>query len=223
MAWYDDLYGSVGPLGALSLGVGAVGTGMGIWDQYQANEAAQKREHLAEQMMRMGPGAYAPNYSPEQLQSMYFRPAASFMQSQGRTSGGDFTQGLADAALKAEGDRQALGNQIYSARLAALGYGPPPGPSGTTGALGQSLQSLMLMQALAGRNRQPEQPGQATTNWMGGYPYQPFYPQGAQQQEPMTGGWGSYMPTMYESTRTLPQETLPNYGAGGSFYGMSDQ
>src|SRR5437899_11989159 len=87
---------------------------MGIYDQFQASQAAKQRQHLAEQMMRMGPGAYAPNYSPEQLQAMYFRPASSFMQQQGVTSGGAFQQGLADAALKAEGERQALGNQIRS-------------------------------------------------------------------------------------------------------------
>lgn len=136
------------PLQALSLGTGLVGTGMGIWDQYRAQRDLEQRRKLAEQMMQMGPTAYAPNYSPQQMQAMYFRPAAQMMALQGQTEGGSFQNALAEAALKAESDRLGLGNQIYGNRLAALGYGQPVPASGTTGAFGQSLQTLMLMNAL---------------------------------------------------------------------------
>lgn len=142
------------PLAALSLGVGAAGTGLGIYDQYKAQQAAEQRQKLAESFLKMGPYAFAPNWSPAQLQAMYFRPAASFMQGQGITDGGAFRQALADAALKADSDRFQLGNQALGTRMQGLGYGPPPGATGTTGAFGQSLQNLMLMRALAARNEQ---------------------------------------------------------------------
>jgi hypothetical protein len=54
----------------------------------------------------------------------------------------------------------------------ALGYGDPrqmmQPATGNVGALGSSLQNLMLMQALARRNNAPQQPGQAYTGGMTG-------------------------------------------------------
>lgn len=154
------------PLQALSLGVGAAGTGMGLWDAYQANKQAEDRRKLAEQFSRMGPTAFNPNWSSEQLQAMYFRPAATFQASQGITDGGAFRQALADAALKAEADRNQIGNQIFQSRLGALGYGQPRQASGSVGGFGQALNNIMLQQALARgggyggyRGGQPSTPG----------------------------------------------------------------
>lgn len=156
------------PMEALSLGAGAVGTGMGILDQYKANQALRQRQKLAESFSRMGPTAFNPNWSPEQLQARYFRPASHFMADRGITSGGAFNQGLADAALKAEMDRNQIGNQIYQSRLSALGAGGPVPASGNTGAFGGALQNIMLQRALAGtpmgvgRTQVPQQPPGAT-------------------------------------------------------------
>src|SRR5260370_40691475 len=100
--------------------------------------------------------------------------------------GGAWRQAAADASAKLGIEGWQLGNQNYQSQLAALGYGSPQRliqqPSGTTGALGQSLQNMMLMQALAGRNaqQQPQQPGQANTSWMGNQGWGDpnfFYPQ----------------------------------------------
>src|SRR5260370_41006977 len=88
--------------------------------------------------------------------------------------GGAWRQAAADASAKLGIEGWQLGNQNYQSQLAALGMGSPQRmiqqPSGTTGALGQSLQNMMLMQALAGRNQQPQQYGAAQTGWMGGGP-----------------------------------------------------
>lgn len=184
-------WGKDNPLQALSLGAGAIGTGMGIWDAYQANQRVRERQKLAEQMMRMGPGAFAPNYSPDQLQAMYFRPAAQNMALAGQTDGGSFRSALADSALKAESDRLQLGNQIFQSRLGALGYGPVQGPTGNTGAFGQSLQGIMLMNALRGQaphapaQTQPQQPqGPATFSMMPPQQAGGFYPSQAYQTPP---------------------------------------
>lgn len=161
----DNAYSWAGdnPLQALSLGAGAFGTGAGIWDAYQANQRAVQRQKLAEQYAKMGPSAFAPNYSPNQLQAMYFRPAAQNMAERGQTQGGAFNAALADAALKAEADRIQLGNQIFQSRVGSLGYGPPLGATGNTGAFGGSLQNLILANAM---KRYPapqyQQPGAAT-------------------------------------------------------------
>lgn len=172
----DGMYdwASDNPLGLLSLGVGAAGTGMGIWDQYHASKQQEDRRKLAENFSRMGPTAYNPNWSPEQLQAMYFRPAASFMASQGITDGGAFRQALADAAVKAEADRNQIGNQIYQSRLGALGYGPTRQPTGNVGGFGAALQNLMLMNAMNGKA--------------------PYRPQqyGQQQQPGAVAPWGTF-------------------------------
>lgn len=187
MSWWDTPYSwaSNNPLDVASLGLGALGTGFGIWNQYQAGQQFeraqreallrnQERQRLAEQFASMGPGAFAPNFSKAQLAARYFRPASQFMQMQGMTDGGAYRQALADAAVKAEFDRLQMGNQIYQSRLGALGYGQPAGPmatlpaSGNTGALGGALQNLMLMRALRGQGGgQQQQPyGQA---WGGAF------------------------------------------------------
>lgn len=148
----DSVYswGKENPMDALSLGVGAAGTGMGIFDQYRTNKQANDRRKLAEQFSRQGPAGSMPNWSPQQLQAMYFRPAAQFMAERGQTQGGSFTQALADAALKAESDRNQIGNQWFNSRVSALGAGQPVPASGSMGAFGQALQNIQLRKALAG-------------------------------------------------------------------------
>lgn len=149
-------WGKDNPLQALQLGLGAAGTGFGIADMSRAQKEAEARRKLAENYTRsfssMGPTAFAPNFSPAQLQEMYFRPAAENMAQRGQFQGGAFNRALADAALAAEKDRIGLGNQIYGNRagtLGTLGYGPPVGPTGSVGALGGALQGIQLMQALS--------------------------------------------------------------------------
>lgn len=206
-------WGSNNPLGALSLGVGAFGTGMGIYDQFKASEEQQKRRKLAESMMRMGPTAYNPNWSPQQLEATYFRPASTFMAERGITSGGAFTQGLADAALKAEGDRNRLGNEIFQSRLGALGYGPTRQPTGNTQAFGSALQNLMLMNAMRyrpqnGMATQAQQPG-ATYPGVGMVGQ---YPQGI-------GGVGSFYPSAAygdDQQQSFDSE-IPSFGLTGRF------
>lgn len=168
-------WASGNPMEALSLGIGAAGTGMGIYNQIQQGKqfkraqedymrAMQERQRLAESFSRMSPSAFAPDFSKNYLQSAYFRPAATFMAERGQSDGGAFRQALADAAVKAEGDRLQLGNQIYQSRLGALGFGPIAGPrqtlppSGSVGAFGGALQNLMLMRAMQGRNQRPAAP-----------------------------------------------------------------
>lgn len=146
------------PLAALSLGVGAAGTGFGIYDQWRANQEVARRNKLAESFIKAGPYAFAPNWSPEQLKAMYFRPASGFMQERGLTSGGTFQGALANAALQADKDRFQLGNQALGARLQGLGYNNPVPASGSVGAFGQSLNNLLLMQALSARNKTQQQP-----------------------------------------------------------------
>lgn len=200
-------WGSENPTQALSLGMGAVGTGMGIWDQYQASQRLKDRQKLAEQYAKMGPGAFAPNYSPQQLQAMYFRPAAQNMALAGQTDGGAFRQALADSALKAESDRIQLGNQIFQSRVGSLGYGPPQGPSGNTGAFGGALQNVMLMNALKGRapygpaqTQQPQGPAQFSMT---------------QPQQPNSGGGGFYPSGAYQTPPNAAW-TAPLYGGGAS-------
>lgn len=184
------------PIEALSLGTGALGTGMGIWNQYQAGQQYKKaqqdalmrnqeRQRLAEQFAQMGPGAFAPKLNAEQLRARYFRPAATFMAERGQTSGGSFQQALADAAVKAEMDRIQLGNSIYGNRLSALGYGQPAGPigtlpaSGSVGSFGQALQNLLLSRATrgGGQPQQQSMPGQTYggTGMLGGDAYDRNY------------------------------------------------
>lgn len=139
------------PLQAGNLALGAFGTGSGIYDAFIANKQIENRRKLAEQFSRLGPTAFNPNWSPQQLQAMYFRPAAQFMAGNGITDGGAFRGALADAALKAESDRNQLGNQIFQSRLAALGYGPTRQPTGNVGGFAGALQNLMLARSLQGR------------------------------------------------------------------------
>lgn len=168
------------PMQALSLGIGAAGTGMGIYDQMQANKrieqqnkAYAERQRLAEQLSRMGPQGFAPNLTGEQVQA-YMRPWMGTAAQQGLDpSGGAWRQAGADAAAKLELERLGLGNQIYQSRLGALGYGTPDRmqqpAQGNVGGLGSALQNIMLMQALARRGtQQPSQPGAAYTGGMTG-------------------------------------------------------
>ena len=167
MAGWDDLWGWMtkagtgaynwagdNPAQAASLGIGALGTGMGIYDQWRASQAIRERQKLAEQLLKSGPQAYEPNWSPEQLQARYFRPAAQNMAMRGQTEGGAFRDSLADAALKAEYDRNQMGVSRFGAALNSLGYGPTVPATGSVGGLGQSLQNIMLMNALRQRPQQ---------------------------------------------------------------------
>lgn len=197
-------WGSENPGQAASLGLGAAGTAMGIWDQYQASQRLKDRQKLAEQYAKMGPGAFAPTWSPQQLSAMYYRPASQFQAMKGETDGGSYTAALATAALQAEKDRLGIGTANYGQRVGALGYGPPQGPSGNTGALGGALQQLNILNALRGRA-----------------PYGP-----AQTQQPNSGGQGFYPSNAYQS-QSAPNpasqyQTPPNaawtqalYGGGG--------
>jgi hypothetical protein len=196
------------PLQALSLGTGAAGTAFGVWDAYRAQKQQEDRRKLAEQMMRMGPLAYAPNYSPQQLMAMYFRPASQFMAGQGITDGGAFRQNLADTAQKAEADRVQMANQIFQSRLGALGYGPTRQPTGNVAGFGSALQNIILQNRLAQmgggigaerytyRNQAPSQPG---ATW--GQGASQLYPQGsmAPTANMPEGPWASG--SMYDMTK----------------------
>ena len=223
------------PLGALSLGMGAAGTGMGIYDAYRSSQQQEQRRKLAESMMRMGPQAYNPNWSPQQLEARYFRPAATFSAERGITSGGAFRSALADAALKAELDRNQMGNQIFQSRLGALGYGQPRQASGSVGAFGGALQNLMMMNALRGRNQLPQSQTGATYNPT---QYNPatFYqgvPAGwdsswaQQQQDPyaipsfqLQGSWAKPQ-SYYGGSPSMPGGYLPSGAPGDGRYGLT--
>ncbi len=225
------------PLGALSLGMGAAGTGMGIYDAYKSSQQQEQRRKLAESMMRMGPQAYNPNWSPQQLEARYFRPAATFSAERGITSGGAFRSALADAALKAELDRNQMGNQIFQSRLGALGYGQPRQASGSVGAFGGALQNLMMMNALRGRNQLPQQPGAAYNpaqynpgTWGGGaggtnfYPDLPMgdmsYPGYDIPSFQLQGSWAKPQ-SYYGGSPSMPGGYLPSGAPGDGRYGLT--
>jgi hypothetical protein len=227
MNWGDigsNIYnwGSDNPFAALSLGAGAVGTGMGIWDQFQTNQAIsqqnkllQQRQRAAEAMARQGPQPVT--FTDAQTQA-YMRPWMGDAAARGLDpGGGSWRQAAADASAKLAMEGWQLGNQNYQSQLGALGMGSPQRmiqqPSGTTGAFGQSLQNLMLMQALSGRNQQPQQSGAAQTGWMGGG-------QGAMGGD---AGRDRGLYNFLDSDQSIPDWSNIGAGAGQSFGGFYPQ
>lgn len=163
MAWYDSLMGGAG-LDALGLGVGAAGTGLGIWDLVNANQQARHRDFLARHWPMQHPyGSYMPQLS-DAVRAAMVRPSAANMASAGLDpSGGAFTQGITDSLSKQYSD---IFNQSENQRMSdyqAFMQGLPQGRQsmGSVAGLPQALQWMQVARAL----RQPQQgpPGVADT------------------------------------------------------------
>lgn len=159
MAWWDSLlsYGQNNPLEALSLGVGAAGTGMGIYDMIRANQERADQARKMEQLYRMGPEAFMPRQTSAQL-AAYLKPYQADLATRGiDPSGGSGQSALADALLKNYLQLYQTGQNTYGQKLQALGLMQPPTGGGDTGAFGKALAYAMMARAAQQRNQ--TQPG----------------------------------------------------------------
>lgn len=165
MAWWDQFVSGAGgyaqnnPLEALSLGTGAVGSGLGILDLIRAQQAQAERRKLAEALYAQGPQAYMPHRTPQQM-AAYMRPYSADLATRGiDPSSGSGQAALADALARAYETDYGLGLQTYNQKLGALGQIQSPQATGDVGGFGKALAYAMMARAM----RPPQQapPGAA--------------------------------------------------------------
>lgn len=169
MAWWDQLLSSAGgyaqnnPLEALSLGTGAVGSGLGILDLIRAQQAQAERRKLAEQLYAQGPQAYMPHRTPQQM-AAYMRPYSADLATRGiDPSSGSGQAALADALSRAYQTDYGLGLETYNQKLGALGQIQAPQATGDVGGFGKALAYAMLARAM--RPQQPSNPSPGITDF----------------------------------------------------------
>lgn len=210
MAWYDALTSGAG-LDALGLGVGAAGTGFGVWDLVNANQQARNRDFQARHWPMQHPvGSYMPQLN-DAVRAAMARPSASNMATAGLDpSGGAFTQGITDSLSKQYTDIYNMSEQQrladFQAYLQSLGQ--PRQAMGSVAGLPQALQWMQVARAL----RQPQQqaaPGAAdTTNLPGMELYGPSSSLGRELQTSwpqgdVSGGkFGGQYPSFYPDYAT---------------------
>lgn len=160
MAWWDALLNSAGgyvsnnPLEALTLGVGAAGTGMGIYEMMRARQAQADRQKQIDELYRQGPESFMPRQTPAQL-AAFLKPYQADLAMRGiDPSSGSGQAALADALLKNYMTLYQQGAGTYGQKIQALGLGGGDVGGGDTSAFGKALAYAMLARA-AGRQTNP--------------------------------------------------------------------
>lgn len=192
------------PLDALSLGVGAAGTGMGIWDIVRANADAANRDFQIKHWLRQHPtGSYMPQLTDE-VRAQMIRPTAANLGTAGiDPTGGAWRSAIADALTSQYSNLYNQGEQQRLQDFGAFyqGQGQPHQAQGSVAGLPQALQWMQLSQAL----RQPQGQSQTGAAYTGGLPgmqdtsvpdYQ-FGPTGGEFGEFGGGGRGFQYPPEY--------------------------
>jgi hypothetical protein len=161
MPGWDDLL----QLG--SLGVGAAGTGFGVYEMIKARQAQAEQQKKLESLRTGGVSPFMPNQTPEQMQA-FLRPYRADLAVAGLDpASGAGRSALADALAKNQQQQYGMGLQGYNAALAALMGQQPQQASGDLGGFGKAMALAMMARAMKQGQQGQAQPGQAMTQNLG--------------------------------------------------------